>query len=245
MTRKRYFFVSMPSPKKGTVRLRGTEHHHLARVSRIKVGDTVGLLDGRGGVYEARVGRITESETRLGIISYSKSPEMPAVDMALALTRAPRFDLAVEKCSELGVRRIIPFVSERSVWKGKGVEAENKRERLLRKIVAACKQSGQPFFPEVLPILDFASLLEAMPSYSNVYLADREGVGRSAGTCGAGGILGIVGPEGGLTPEERSEVLDRGAVSLSLGPHSLRSETAAICLLYRLRSDLDEGDIAG
>lgn len=239
MTRKRYFAVSPPAPGKSLIRLSGIEHHHLARVTRIKVGDIVGLLDGEGGIYEANVSRITEDETRVEVLSYRKAKKQHPVDMALAVTRAPRLDMAVEKCSELGVRKIIPFASGRSIWRGGGTESEKKRERLLRKVIAACKQSGQPYFPEVTPVLDFNSFLEIMTSYPKVYLADRRGSKRIARAGGAGEILGIVGPEGGLTAEERRKVIGGGAELISLGPHSLRSETAAVCLMFRLRSDLD------
>ncbi len=225
----------------------GPEFHHLVRVSRVKVGEIVKLLDGSGGIYEAMVEKIRDGEATLLIKSFFESEEPAPIDMALPLIRAPRLDIAFEKCAEIGVRKIIPYISERSVWRGGGQDVVHKRERLTRKVVAACKQSGQPHFPEVDQIRNFASLLEMLSTYSGVYLADRESeVTAIDMTENEGGqVLGIVGPEGGLSVGERESLVAHGAVPLSLGSFRLRSETAAICLLYRLRTDLQSASLPG
>lgn len=219
--------------------LAGPEFHHCARVCRVRAGETVALLDGRGGRYEARVERIGDGEAVLAVLSRSRAQAPPPVDMAVGVIRAPRFDLAVEKCTELGVRRLIPFVSERCVWRaGKG-DDDVRVERIRRKVVASCKQSGQAFFPEIDPVSSFEALIGRFSSYRAVYIAEQHAAEPSAGRAErrGGPVLGIVGPEGGLSPEEREMLVSNGAIPLSLGPCRLRSETAAICLLYRLASD--------
>jgi 16S rRNA (uracil1498-N3)-methyltransferase len=245
MSKERYFAISSESVRKDRVRMIGPEFHHLVRVSRIKVGEIVKLLDGRGGIYEAMVERIRDGEATLLIRSFFKSEETVPIDMALPLIKALRLDLAFEKCAEIGVRRIIPYMSERSVWRGGGQDVAHKRERLTRKVVAACKQSGQPHFPEVDQIRDFASLLEMLSAYSRAYLADRESEETAIDVPDneGGQVLGIVGPEGGLSIRERESLVAQGVVPLSLGPFRLRSETAAICLLYRLRTDLQSASL--
>jgi len=200
------------------------------------VGDVVKLLDGHGGTYEARVARIGEHEAVLDVISFSKAIEPPPVDIAIGIIKAPRFDLAVEKCTELGVRRLIPFRAERSVWRGAGDEGDLKVERIRRKIVATCKQSGRPYFPEIDRVESFESLVERTAAYAASFVADQDSAlsGPDGVQAGDGPVLGIVGPEGGLSPTEMERLVAKGAKLLSLGPFRLRTETAAICLSYRL-----------
>lgn len=170
------------------------------------------------------------------MISFSKALEPPPVDIAIGIIKAPRFDMAVEKCTELGVRKLIPFGAERSVWRGAEDEGELKVERIRRKILASCKQSGRPYFTEINRIENFESLVETIPAYEAAYVADRDSPsgGPDFAYTGEGPVLGVVGPEGGLSQEETERLVAKGARLLSLGPFRLRTETAAICLSYRL-----------
>jgi 16S rRNA (uracil1498-N3)-methyltransferase len=228
--------VAPGAERGGTILLEGSELHHCVGVSRVRVGDVVKLLDGRGGTYEARVSLIGAREAALEVISFSKAVEPPPVDIAIGIIKAPRFDLAVEKCTELGVRRLIPFRAERSVWRGADDDGDLKVERIRRKIVAACKQSGRPYFPAIDRIESFESLVGRIPAYAAVYVADQRGGADASNVERApdGPVLGIVGPEGGLSREETDRLAAGGAKLLSLGPLRLRTETAAICLSYRI-----------
>ncbi len=220
----------------GTILLDGPEFHHCAEVARVRVGDVVVFLDGRGGTWEARMARIGAREAAFDVISFSKAIEPPPVDIAIGIIKAPRFDLAVEKCTELGVRTILPFRAERSVWRGAGDGSDLKVERIRRKIVASCKQSGQPYFPGIDRIESFDSLVARIPSYAAAFVADQgaPSIGLDVPPEGEGPVLGIVGPEGGLSRGEVERIVAGGAKLLSLGPLRLRTETAAICLSYRL-----------
>jgi 16S rRNA (uracil1498-N3)-methyltransferase len=238
MAKVRYFYCEELKPGENAARITGSELHHLAQVSRVKKGDRVFLLDGRGGTYDAMVKRIGAQAADLEIISCETAGSQPNVDMAIAMIQQRRFDTAVEKCVELGVRAVVPFVSERCVRRYTGEKSSKKQERLRHKVVAACKQSGQPWLPRISAVLSFDSLLERLARYSAVYIADRRGDvdAERVETGNKSGVLGIVGPEGGMSPDERSALFRGGAVPISLGPFRLRSETAAICLLFRLHS---------
>jgi 16S rRNA (uracil1498-N3)-methyltransferase len=243
MARGRFFSSRKTSPDARRVVLTGEEYHHLVRVTRAKVGDDVSVLDGSGGIFETTLRRIGREEAVLEVRSYRKGEPPRRIDMALALTRAHRLDFAVEKCSEIGLRRFLPFVARRSVWRGGERETAHKRGRLERKVAAACKQSGNPYFPTVEPVMDFAALLATIGGYGVACLADPAGgpVESAVARITEGDVLGIVGPEGGFTDGERERLVAAGAVPISLGPHLLRSETAAICLLFRL----GEGHVFG
>ena len=236
MSSERYFIIPPGSERDDVVILDGSEFHHCVRVCRVRVGDGIKLLDGRGGTYDARVERIDEREARVRVLAVTKADELPPIDIALGVIKAPRFDLAVEKCTELGVRRLIPFTSQRCVWQDEGDAASLKIERIRRKIIASCKQSGRPYFPEIARVMQFNVLAEELSRYRTVYLGDRRAgeTAAAAGRARGGPVLGIVGPEGGFSPAERTTLVDGGALPLSLGPFRLRSETAAFCLLYRL-----------
>ncbi len=231
-----YYIISGREEQGKDAILTGDEAHHLSRVNRARVGERVELLDGCGNVYEATVMKLEKTAVELRIESKREIGRPFPVDLALAVIKAGRMDLVAEKCTEIGVRRIIPYLCERSIWKGDGEDAGKKHERLVRKIESACKQCGQPWFPEVAPIMEFSELLELFPGYRKIFVADAMGQAalRHGDFSGSGSVLGITGPEGGLSGKERSLLTEAGAEPLSLGRFRLRSETAAICLVFRL-----------
>jgi len=241
MAEERFFPIDADSLGEEDAVLRGDEFHHLVRVVRAKVGQELTLLDGSGGVYSARVRSIGPSEARLEILETSRAERPPMIDLALPALKAQRLDLAVEKCTEIGFGKLIIFSSRRSIWKGGERETARKGERLDRKIIAACKQSGQPFFPRIEAITDLDRLIERISSYGRAYLADPGGARLESAKRPPADrpVLAIVGPEGGFTERERTELVASGAFPVSLGGARLRSETAAICLLFALRSYLE------
>lgn len=238
MPRTRFFLAPSIAAPGDLVTLEGAEFHHGVRVSRLRVGDIVRLIDGAGGLYEARVERLDAARAFVRVLSVSRAGEALPVDLAVGLVKAPRFEIAVEKCAELGVRALLPFVSERCVWRGDEAEGALKIERMRRKLVASCKQAGQARLPEVAAPVELDELAGRVPSYGRVFLADPAGAqwGEPYPTDGA--VLGVIGPEGGFTERERARLVDAGAVPLSLGPSRLRTETAAVCLLYRLMAGM-------
>ncbi len=240
MAETRYFAVDPDSIHGDQAVLRGEEFHHLVRVVRARMGARVRLLDGRGGVFEAAVRDIGKEEAALEILDRVLYERPGDIDIAISAIKAPRLDLAVEKCSEIGLRRLIIFSSDRSLRKPDKSGDRSKTERLRRKALSACKQSGQPFFPEIAQQGGLEDLIGLFAGYRHVYLADHAGRSHTAEGVDQRGAaaLGIVGPEGGFTDEERGAMVSSGAKILSLGEHRLRSETAAICLLFALRSSL-------
>jgi len=151
----------------------------------------------------------------------------------MPMIKSHRMVFAIEKCAELGVRRIIPFRCERSVWKGGEKESRKKQERLERKVAAACKQSGNPWFTKIEPVAPFAGLVESLKDYSSIFLADAGG-GPFYSTFGMlkepHDMIAVVGPEGGFTESEMEGFETAGAVKVSLGLNRLRSETSAFLM---------------
>ena len=233
----RYFIVSPDAARDGRIVLDGPEFHHSVRVSRVRAGETVRLIDGQGGVYEATVERIESDRAIMRVCSFARSSAPFPVDIAVGVIRAPRFEIAVEKCVELGARAIIPFHSQRCVRRAGETGEALKVDRLNRIVAASCKQSGRAHVPSITLVESFETLVERIPAYGGAFLADPGGAETAVSGGLKGGVLGIVGPEGGISSAERDLLIGAGAVPLSLGRARLRSETAAICLLYRLLFD--------
>jgi 16S rRNA (uracil1498-N3)-methyltransferase len=240
MSSERFFIINGNHAEGDLVALGEGESRHLFKVVRARPGDEVTLLDGEGGRYRAVIkkggmigGLKKGSKVTAEIISFEKTGAAFIVDIAMPLIKSHRMDFAIEKCAEMGVRRIIPFRCERSIWKGGEEEAEKKKERLERKVAAACKQSGNPWFTSIEPVAAFTGLTGILGEYSGIYLADPEGSPFSAAFTDQrlpGKMIGIVGPEGGFTESEREALLAAGAVTVSLGLNRLRSETSAFLI---------------
>jgi 16S rRNA (uracil1498-N3)-methyltransferase len=199
------------------------EAHHL-KVRRARDGETVELLDGAGftgtGIL-VQSGREWLVEVRTGEMQAPPAP----LTLAVAMGDRDRFSWMVEKSVELGVTRIVPLQSERTA----GVATRLKDvhlDRLRRSALDAIKQCGAAW----VPAIDTPTTLAAFarePASGPRWLADECGAPAPAMLDGAA-VTVMVGPEGGLTSSERDAAAEAGFQLVSLGPHTLRFETAAI-----------------
>ena len=202
--------------------------HHLERVLRLRVGDPLVLGDGRGGWRPARFGHPVEPS---GEIERAAAAD-PEIGVGFALVKGGKAELVVQKLTELGVDRIVPFRAARSVvaWDGaKGAKAAVRWRAVAR---AATMQSHRPW----LPVVEDVTRLDDVLALSDVAVADRSG-----GPPSLAHRLVVVGPEGGWAPEELAEAARRGVPRVALAGDVLRAETAAItlgALLTGLRSGL-------
>lgn len=226
------FFVETP-PVAGRALLTGDEARHLARVLRARVGDEVHLFDGRGRSWPARVARIGRSEVEftIGDLLESPLPQGPAVTLAVALPKGERQKWLVEKLTELGVARLVPLVTERGVAEA----TAGAIERMQRGVIEACKQCGRDRLLEIGQPITVAEIVATKPAVALGIVAapaaeplDRIDWRQAAE------VIGLVGPEGGFTTAELGAADAAGWPRVSLGPHVLRIETAAIALAARL-----------
>lgn len=202
------------------------DRHHLERVLRVRAGEEVTVADGHGGWRVCELARggvldpVSEPETR--------PRPAPAITVAFALTKGEKPELAVQKLTEVGVDRIVPFIAGRSVVRWDEARAARNLERLRRVARESAMQSRRVYLPEVSDISDFRTVA-ALPGAT---LAEAGGAPPSLDR-----PVVLVGPEGGWTDDERGTGLPVSA----LGPHTLRAETAAIVagtLLVALRKGL-------
>lgn len=225
--------------------------HRLGRVLRLRPGDRLVLADGRHD-YEVEVTAVSGRSLSLRVVGQRPPPPEPGVELILyqALIRANRFELVLEKGTEVGVSRFVPVISSRSQVRLEGESARMERwRRILRE---AAEQCGRAHPPEIEPPQPFE---EAMASASGLILLPWEGLaqGRPGELRGQG--LGLflrglprppaavslfIGPEGGFDPREVELARRRGAVLISLGPRILRSETAGIVVAALVLHELGE-----
>jgi 16S rRNA (uracil1498-N3)-methyltransferase len=221
--------------------LDGDEHYHLSRVLRAKPGRKIWLLDERGASYLAEVEEVGRDRTRLRLVEKKESGDGKRMNLILAqsVLKAKKMDMLVQKATELGITRLIPVAAERSVVKF--TEREALKVERWRKIAReAAKQSRNSRIPEILHHVSMREFLSSRNEQRKLILC--EGKGRLLRDIVAGppaslskgevpAVLLLVGPEGGWTAGELKAVLEKGFEAVSLGPRTLRSETAALAAL--------------
>ena len=217
--------------------LDGAEAHHLIHVMRAAPGSEVVLFDGSGAEFPARVMKIQRGRVELAVVERREvDRELPVeVTLAVALPKGDRQRWLVEKAVELGVRRLVPLVTERSVVQ----PSAKSGERLRRTVIEASKQCGRNRLMEIAGAVSWADYASTSPEYAIRLLAHPvEDVRRKLepGASPLGdlssdkALVFAVGPEGGFAPKELELALTAGWQTVDLGPRILRVETAAILL---------------
>ncbi|HXG49777.1 MAG TPA: 16S rRNA (uracil(1498)-N(3))-methyltransferase [candidate division Zixibacteria bacterium] len=242
------FFVPARNIAGGRATLAGTELAHLRRVLRLGPGDRVALFDDTGREYEAVIRAVASDAAELEILgSFRAANESPLeLILAVAVTKGEKMDLVIEKATELGVSRVVPHVSTRTVPRLDAARSERRLERWRKIALSAAKQCGRTRLPEIAAIRPFAAVArDAWPGTLKIMLWEKEDRGTlaalHAAEPGARSLLLAVGPEGGFSAEEAELARDHGFNSVRLGGRVLRAETAAVAgmaLLQFLWGDL-------
>lgn len=219
------FYCPAP-PREGRFRLDADESRHLLRVCRHQVGDRVELFDGSGLSYVARVTETGKDAAWLEAEGPARlEPSPPClIEIGTAAPKGDRFDWLVEKAVELGVSRVEPLLTARSVVDPRG----SKLDRLRKTVVEASKQSGRSRLMEIHAPSPLKAFLERPDGLR--LLADPAGASPEnwPSIVGGGVVRLAVGPEGGLTEAECALALELGWLPIRLGANIMRIETAAI-----------------
>ena len=202
----------------------GDEESHHVRVRRGADGETVELRDGEGFVG---LGRLlgTGKRWEVEVTRSERSPPPAELTLAVGAGDRDRFGWLAEKATELAVTAVIPLETERTTPVATRVRPQNL-ERLRRHALEAVKQSGSAWAARVEEPLTLAELA-ARPLAGGGWVADVAGAEVPA-VVESTPLIVVIGPEGGLTPDEIGRLQGAGYQSVSLGPHTLRFETAAI-----------------
>ena len=218
-------FVAGPLAAGQTLVLAGGQAHYLARVMRVGEGDAVVLCDDMTGEWAARVAHAGKRDVTLTVADKLREREtVPDFTLCAALIKKPRFDLILEKATELGVRRIQPVITRRSVADKLNLE----RARAI--VTEAAEQCARTALPELAEPVKLDALLSGWDANRALFFADELGgePAVQAFARPAPAVL-LIGPEGGFDDAERAAIRALPAARpVSLGPRILRAETAAI-----------------
>ena len=231
-------FLVLPEKVKGDkIVIEGREVHHLRNVLRLRRGEEVICFDGREKEYEGKIVSLSPGQAEIKIEKSKKLKKELSLKITLApsLIRASQMDLVIRKGTELGVFKITPMRTERSLVKLDEAKSRARRERWQRLAEEAAKQSGRVQVPQIEEVRDFASLLRKAKNFDlGIIPWEEESKERSLKEAltkrlsSPRKILLLIGPEGGFTAQEVAEAQKAGLLSVSLGPRILKAETAAI-----------------
>lgn len=240
MTSIRFFIDQTELCSSSQVFLSGEEHHHLSRVARIRPKQKVWLFDSLGISYLARVDKIEKEKTTLFILRKFE-PTYPRVKITLAqaLVRSKKIEFILQKATELGITEFLPVLTSHSIIRIK--EKKDKIKTRWQKIArAAVKQSQRTLLPLILEPLPLERVLKERKEDLKLFLNENKGqylkevlissLAHSPPKIPSSLII-LVGPEGGWSHQEEKEILAAGYQAISLGPHVLRTETAALASL--------------
>ncbi|MCP5003064.1 MAG: 16S rRNA (uracil(1498)-N(3))-methyltransferase [Planctomycetes bacterium] len=213
-----------------------SETHHLLHVKRLSVGDTIVLFNGVGEECDAEIVEVKSGRVKVGIgrIKAISREGGVGIDISFAIPKGRYSQFLVQKCTELGVRRLMPTHFERSVVRVKAGCSE-RIEKWKRVVIEASKQCGRNIITEVTAALDFEHTLEKVGEYDLSLVASSQSETKNLKNVlqvhqKVNNIIGFVGPEGGFTTREIDMARDAGCKFVDLGRQILRVETAAIAM---------------
>jgi 16S rRNA (uracil1498-N3)-methyltransferase len=218
-------FIDQPLADGMELRIEGGQAHYLLSVMRLKAGGTVKLFDDRTGEWLGEVAMTGKRDLVVRIVARLREREaVPDLWLCAAPIKRGRIDWVAEKASELGVARLVPVATRRSV-----VDKLNY-ERLRAHMIEAAEQCERTALPELADLVPLDALLRDWPAERTLFFADEKG-----GTPMLEAVRGrfapaaiLIGPEGGFDPAEREAIRALPAAApVSLGPPNQRAETAA------------------
>ena len=230
-----------------SLRLPKAAAEHVVRVLRLRVGAVLTLFNGRGGEFAATLSAL-ESRVAVVDVGLQRAIERESplgITLLQGLSRGEKMDWVVQKATELGVRRIIPVASERSVVQLEEKRAERRVEHWRDIAIAACEQCGRNRLPEVTAPMAMVEACAVTPAEAEGQLMrvmlrpeSEISLGRIAAERGHGrhDLALLIGPEGGFTEAEVAIASRAGFIGARLGPRVLRTETAAVAALAALQA---------
>lgn len=236
----RRFFASAGDVAGDRIYISGDEYAHM-KVLRQKVGYKVVVCTGDGKDYEGTIEEIGRDRAVVRIENVSENANDPALDITLfqALPKGDKMSFIVQKCTELGARGIVPFLSAYTE------ETKYNMERMQRVAKEACKQCGRSLLCDAGELTDFVGVIRLLCDYDLVIMPYENAtcgrMGDVRGLKSAKKIAVIIGSEGGFSQEEVQKAKNAGAQIVSLGKRILRCETAglvAISLIAYERGEL-------
>ena len=216
--------------------------HHAVRVRRLRMGDPLLLFAGDGLEAAAKLVAIRRDGAEVVIESIAEVDRESPLEVTLlqGISSADRMDYTLQKAVELGVHDIVPVTMQRSLPLS-GARADKRAAHWRQVVVSACEQSGRTRIPEVRQVADLAGALRATRASCRLLLSASASMRLATLLKPSGPIAILAGPEGGLTGDEVGASLASGYLEVTLGPRTLRTETAGIAALASIQSLWGDG----
>lgn len=230
------FFVAPENRKGEWALIDAAQTRHLQVVLRLEPGEVIGLFDGQGGEYTARLERLEGACYVARLLSMEQTSSEPRLRLYLvqSLAKGDKMDFVVQKAVEIGIAGIYPIYSERSIVSLSPERAAKKVERWQSIAREACKQCRRSYIPPVFAVMNFEQYISQCGPRPNILLyEDSQSQGLKSilqdKALFHGPEMGIIiGPEGGFTPQEIKTARSSGIRIGGLGPRILRTETAGL-----------------
>lgn len=225
--------------------------HHAARVLRLEHGSELILFNGRGGEFLSVIAHIGRNSATAIVEKHLpvERESLLSITLAQAISSSEKMDWIVQKAVELGVNRIQPLATRRSVVRLSAERSDRRLDHLRKVVISACEQCGRNRVPDVLPPAPLADWLgqqiacvqnqaggEPPSSCFMLSPAAKEGLRYYSGTFSMTAIILLVGPEGGFVRDEEDAALAAGFTPLRLGPRVLRTESAALAAVAAMQA---------
>lgn len=218
----------------------GSDAHYIKNVLRLKAGDQLELLDGSGKVYLVKISTLNKEQINCETISTSipQTETKTKITIAQAIPKAKKMDLIIQKCTELGVAKIIPTLTERCIAKGEKI----KRWQKIAK--EGAEQCGRTTIPEISPVIKFEEVIKLKDQYDLSLLPweleENTSLKKVLSSNKPKEILILIGPEGGFSQEEVKLAKSAGFTTITLGPRILRTETAGLVILAMINYEYEQ-----
>lgn len=218
---------------------------HMQKTLRLRVADAITVSDGRGFCYPCRIETMQKGCVQARVLSCMPSKSEPSISVTLyqSICKGARFEVATQKCTELGVKRIVPLHVRRCEMGAK--DMDKRRERLQKIAREAAKQCGRAWIPTVEKTVAVEDILAArhellLCPYEEERMRPLKSVLQACH--GVKDIGVVIGPEGGFEPQEIERLAQGGGQIVTLGPRILRTETASPAVLSVLMYEFGQWD---
>ncbi|WP_100010602.1 16S rRNA (uracil(1498)-N(3))-methyltransferase [Lentibacillus sediminis] len=245
------YFIPEENWNASEVHITGDDAHHIKRVMRFQTGDKIICNRPSGEAATCRISDLAENEVRATIEEWlAESAELPIeVCIAQGLPKGDKFELILQKGTELGASAFIPFQAERSIAKWDEKKAEKKLNRFAKIVKEASEQSHRSRIPQIHKPLSLQELMEETQKWDKKIFAfeeeaktaNHQSFGSMLNQTGPGErVLVCIGPEGGFSPKEAEQLTQNGFQPVRFGPRILRTETAALYALASISYHFEE-----
>jgi 16S rRNA (uracil1498-N3)-methyltransferase len=230
------FYLPQPLSPDARVELSPEASHHAFTVLRLKKGAPLTVFNGEGGEYAATI--VDASKKSVVIQTSTFNPvdnESPLLThLAIGISKGERFDLVLQKATELGVSNITPLFTERTEVRLNQERQEKKQQHWQNIIIHACEQSQRNRLPKLHPPMDISALVDNEKSEQKFILHHHSQQALDK-NIKLKSVCLLVGPEGGFSDEEFQRAVKQGFAPLALGPRVLRTETAPLAGLSAMQ----------